>query len=119
MAIVLEWSGPNRWKTARLYTWFSKRLDRVIKIAEGFETDLASIPRPLLWLVDDDDIAESAVVHDHIYRNPAIYPNVTRKQADKVMGDILKKNGQSCWVRWVVYRGVRLGGRGAWKKWRG
>jgi hypothetical protein len=69
--------------------------DLVIRVPSGFSTDLASVPRPLWWLIAPTDIARAAVIHDLLYTILESYisytPNLTkqikkrlRKLCDKV-----------------------------------
>lgn len=41
--------------------------DLIIRAPEGFISDLASVPRPLWWLIAPTDIARAAVIHDLLY----------------------------------------------------
>lgn len=85
---------------------------RRIEIPEGFTNDLASIPaigRPLIKKVGRHSWA--ALVHDWLYDQQI----GTRKEADKIFLDIMKKHGVSWWKRSAMYRAVRVGGWYAWR----
>jgi len=116
MKLRLEYEDNNLWKVIEKYEWHSKRLDRWLVIPPGFLTDLASIPRLFLPIVDDDELAEAGTIHDHLYRQPTLYRGVTRRQMDRVMVDKMKEDGVSWWKRRLVYVGLRLGGGKAWRK---
>jgi hypothetical protein len=86
-------------------------LKRDVIVPEGFETDLASIPRGL-WniLPKSAGYDKAAVIHDYLYA----MNGVTRKQADDVLYEamgVLNVNGAK---KRLVYWGVRVGGGPAW-----
>lgn len=117
--LVLVLLGENQWELALPYNRYSQRLGRWIAVPQGTETDLASVPRLLLAVVDDDGPhARAAVIHDYIYRNPGLFPRISRKQADQIMDDLMAEDGVGRFKRWIIYRAVRLGGGRAWRKYR-
>lgn len=87
-----------------------------IKIPEGFETDLASIPRFLRWwLSPDGPWVQSAVMHDWLYQG--VY--VDRWLCDYLMWEgmgvgITRPTGDRIRIHWfkrtAIYYGIRLGG---------
>lgn len=116
MALVLERLRNNRWRLVRPYRRFSARYGLAIEAPTDFETDLASIPRPFLPIVDDDEIAGPAVIHDYLYRTPDQCGTLTRKKVDLILADLMKEDGIGWWKRHLVRSAVRFGGRGAWRK---
>lgn len=103
---------PDIWRVASPLVWDSGRNDRLI-VPEGFETDLASIPRLLrnLPFLDPNGISRRpAVLHDWLY-----HFGKDRLQADSVLRDALLFEGASRLVAQVFYAGVRLGGRSSWR----
>lgn len=86
-------------------------LDTFITVPAGFETDLASIPRGLWNLIPKIGAYDApAVVHDYLYATNGI----TRAQADAVLYEAMTEAGVVRRMRWLIYAGVRLGGRRAW-----
>lgn len=86
-----------------------------IECPEGFETDLASIPRPLWSVLSPWDIARAAVIHDYLYKlirdnDKATYS--MRKAADKVFLLAMKDSEPSVpeWKIKIAYYAVRLFG---------
>lgn len=87
----------------------------------GSRTDLASIPR-LAWslLPPDGPWLKAAVIHDALYRTQGELERLghpqpfTRKEADKILREAMGVLGVAGWKRAVIYRAVRLGGRGGW-----
>lgn len=86
-------------------------------VPEGYITDGASVPR-IFWPIFPHDGASfpSALIHDRDYsHNPS---NCTRKQADVEF----LKNMEACGLGWLhrhtIYRAVRIGAGGTWRKYR-
>ncbi len=96
-----------------------------ITVPAGFEFDLASVPKPLWWLISPFDLSIVApLIHDFLYRyegNPlagSIAPprTYTRKEADRLFRYIMKQEGVWWWRRAAAYRAVRTFGRSWWGK---
>lgn len=95
-------------------------------VPQGFETDLASIPRPLWALIAPFELGLAApIVHDWLYRHGGMIeayasygheqPPFTRAAADAFLNDIMAQDGVSAWRRHAAYAGVRVGGHWSWK----
>lgn len=86
-----------------------------IVVPDGFETDLASVPR-FFWILiphADKHIVEGSIIHDYMYSgNTAV---TKRSQADRILRQACKDMGAPAWYCWVVWAGVRIGGGSAWK----
>lgn len=89
--------------------------DNWIIIPKDFETDIASIPRPLWSIIPPvrADIMQAAILHDHLYRHPCFY---NRKDADLIFYQILRENGVYYITANAMYFGVRLFGGSSFKK---
>ena len=96
----------------------------VITIPSEFITDLASVPRvPLLWLAAGGCGPRSAILHDFAYQFGywivgGASVSVTKDHADRVFRESLLADpfsGVGSGRAWMMYQGVRLGGRGVWK----
>lgn len=117
------------------FRWSSEKGNHVLVIPAGFESDGASIPRPLWSLVGmypDGLIRAAALVHDFIYQHGGYIPMnnhqlskskfiwnscrlvVTRKQADQLFRHIMELSGIKSWRCTLAYHAVRLFGRGNW-----
>ena len=86
---------------------------RVITVEPGFEYDKGSVPRWMQnWLPRDHHYAVIAfLIHDWLYEKQQIEGEwITRKEADRILYDLLRYAG----MRWskakAAYSGVRLGG---------
>lgn len=99
----------GRWRLLKPLEYQSDVAGRVIVVPEGFETDLASVPRlPVVYLLTGDTSSKAAVVHDYLYSTG----EVSRKVADAVLKEASAVIGVSGWRRWLMWAGVRIGGSG-------
>lgn len=117
------------------FRWSSEKGNHVIVIPAGFQTDGASIPRPLWSLVGmypDGMIRAAAVVHDFLYQYGGHIPMeyhqlskhkfvwnscrlvITRKQADQLFRHIMELSGIKSWRCTLAYHTVRIFGGGSW-----
>jgi hypothetical protein len=86
-------------------------LGATITVPQGFETDLASIPRALWRLLPPVGKYDgAAVLHDWLYRAGG----VTRAQADAVLHEAMGVLQVGRVARALIYRAVRLGGAELW-----
>lgn len=76
-------------------------------VPAGFQTDLASVPRPpVIYLLTWDTARSAAVVHDWLYSSRQVW----RKVADAVLREASEVIGVPPWRRWLMWAGVRVGG---------
>jgi hypothetical protein len=102
--------GTKRLKAPLVYR--SEALGRVLEVPEGFLTDFASVPRlPFAYWLAGGIGDEAAVVHDFLYRMGM----VPRDLADKVYREALRASKVSGWRRGLMWAGVRLFGRPAYR----
>lgn len=105
------WSEPDTWRLGMPLRYWSKLLDRLVEVPEGFVTDRASVPRlPLAYLLAGGAADEGAVVHDYLYQT---HP-VTRAEADAVLLEAMEAIFEPIWRRQLIYRAVRCCG---WVPW--
>ncbi len=86
-----------------------------ILIAEGYITDLASIPRLLWRVIAPFELSITApLVHDFFYQYAGcgIY---SRKDVDQIFLQLMKEEYVSWWRRTIAYRAVRIFGGSHWK----
>lgn len=104
---------------AREFCWLSVKGSPTITVAEGYETDGASIPR-LFWRLIGGPFGkyrEAAVIHDWLYSENLDH-EYTRKQADGWFYEIMGELGVKQWRRWCMWKGVRVGGWLPWRRYR-
>lgn len=89
----------------------STRLNRVVTVPAGFETDFASVPRlPFAFLLAGDCGHYAATVHDWLYSSK----EVSRFTADATLLEALEVTGVQWWRRYPMWAAVRLFGWAAW-----
>lgn len=100
-------------KTWRLLAPFSY-LDPdhgLIVVPADFETDFASVPRlPIIFDLVGAYGHAAAVLHDYCYRTGLL----SRKDADEVFYNALRSSGIARWRTWIMWAGVRIGGRSSY-----
>jgi hypothetical protein len=113
--LLMEDLDGERFVLLARLVYHSEALNMSWSIPEGFQTDLASIPR-LLWalLPKTGAYDRAAVVHDYLY----FHNGVTRGQADGVLREAMKDLGVSWITRQTIWAGVRSGGWVPWNRYR-
>lgn len=88
-----------------------------VSVPKGFVSDGASIPR-FAWSIVGHPFSgylAAAVVHDYLYRKGSV-PLCSRKDADKVLRDLMRTLGYG-WIKArTFYFAVRVAGWRSWKK---
>ena len=85
-----------------------------ITCKKGFETDLASVPRAIWWLISPWDIARAAIIHDLLYKRIREYNyKAAKKASDKVFLMAMKDADPAVpkWKMYASYYAVVLCGR--------
>lgn len=92
----------------RLLNDFNVALNGInVKVPEGFETDLASVPRlPVIYLAVGGRGHKAAVLHDWIY-STAMF---SRLLCDQYFYHALRESGVNYFYAKAMYTGVRIGG---------
>lgn len=93
---------------------------KLITVPKGFETDGASVPRPLWWFLPSwGTYSRAAVVHDYLCtlldaNTPhALAPD--RRTADAIFFEAMVVLGTGAVMRWLMWAAVRLYAIGARK----
>ncbi len=95
--------GSGRWKLITPLTYYSDRFGFVV-VPEGFETDLASVPRFAYYGLFGNVAHKAAVVHDFLITE---YPESRRADADAEFLSAMSCSGVPPWRRWPMYLAVR------------
>jgi hypothetical protein len=107
--LILE-AGPvdgGEWQLMAPLVYQSDIYKPVIVVPEGFETDLASVPRlPVVYMLTGGTSNEAAVVHDYLYSTGL----TDRKTADAILREASAATGVPAWRRGLMWAGVRLFG---------
>ncbi len=102
------------WKLTKELIYWSDLLDSLVTVPEGFETDLASVPRlPIAYTFWGGKAHREGVLHDYLYRIDA-EPAVSFDQANSVFLEAMEARGKSRFIRWPMYAAVCLGGRSSY-----
>lgn len=103
-ALSLEQISESKWRVVRPLIYEGKR-DR-FKIEAGFPTDLASVPRPLVWLIPRyGRYTKCAVLHDWLW---ARKPSVRKADANGIFRRSMREEGVSVVHRWMMWAAVGL-----------
>ena len=118
--LAIEQVDAHKWRVIREFTYYAdyENSQESYTVPIGFVTDGASIPSPLWPILGNpfEEFAESAVLHDYLYR----IGKTTRARADYLLYEAMgvQKIHVTKWKRWLIYLGVRLGGWLPWSKYR-
>jgi hypothetical protein len=119
--LVLEDEGDGvRMTLAQPLIYRSTMFSSEIVVPVTFCTDFASIPQ-FLWniLPQHGRYDRGAVLHDQAYQLGAVNGQpITRAQADALFGEAMTVAGVPRWQRWMILAGLKIGGHGAWKRYR-
>ena len=108
-----SWNGVDWRLVTDLRVMISDSI--LLEIPAGFVTDGASIPKFYRWRFSRlGKYVRAAVVHDWLYRMGG--EGLTRKQCDQVFLVLMRQDGVGDWASKVMYRAVRVGGRGSYKE---
>lgn len=102
-------TGPRTWRVNEPLIYQSKVLEALnpINVPAGFETDFASVPRPLWNLFPPDgSYTAAAVVHDWLYRNTRL----PRSICDSVFIEAMKACKTGFFTRHIMWGAVRMFG---------
>ena len=102
IAPAIRYSRDGKFKLVA--DWKVKYKDHLFIVPAGFETDLATIPRvlsPFFPRVGDN--LPAAILHDYLYAEKMF----SRKMADEIFNEMMKKFGVKTWRRVMMYYAVR------------
>ncbi|MBI3938165.1 MAG: DUF1353 domain-containing protein [Betaproteobacteria bacterium] len=115
--------GPDLFMLTRPLRYESPLLGDIITAPAGLQTDLDSVPRwlPLVYAVLHGKARAAGAIHDFCYQTHRVgYRDLTRAMADAVIDEAAQATGPGIvplWAldRWMLWAGVRVGGRRAWE----
>lgn len=110
--LLIPFGDSQDWIVAEDMTYVIGSTSERIVVPRGFVTDFASIPEGLtpFGLTAHGQYSRAAIVHDYLYWSQGC----TRSQADRLMVIAMKESGTGTVNENLIYRGVDLGGQGAW-----
>lgn len=99
--------GRKKWRIIDDFSYIPPGFTE-ITVPAGFETDFASVPRwPLTFALVGSYGHAAAVIHDFLYSTGQF----TREESDRIFHEALRSNGIARWRAWLMYYGVRIGGK--------
>lgn len=120
--LQLEAIPPKTWRLINSFAYRTMITGKpqTITVPDGFENDLASIPRLFQNLIPVNGKHRwPAVIHDWLYYNKGILGVrmvFTRKECDQIFLEGMKVMGVGFFVRTAMYNAVRAGGWVYWNK---
>lgn len=104
------------WVLDKPLVYYSDILQREVTMPEGFETDLASVPRvPLVYEFWGGRAHREGVLHDYLYRKNSI-PTVDFYVANDIFLEAMKCRGKGIFVRYPMFWGVAFGGASSYHR---
>ncbi len=96
------------WTLNRKLVYKSAVTGRTYTVPRGFNTDFASVPRlPVAYVLTGNTAHQAAALHDYLYRTGA----EDRTTCDAIFREAMAATGIPGWRAWMMWVGVRLGGR--------
>lgn len=122
--VVEVMPSGKRFKLHYDFTYYWKRYGVKVHVPAGFETDFASIPRPVRFIIPKlGRYNKAAVLHDRLYQNHRVdsgdkrwFYVFPRYFADLLFLDAMIDLGVVKWKRLAMYYAVRAFGWLAWRK---
>lgn len=112
---------PGLWRLAGKLVFYSQVLNKRIEVEEGFNTDLASIPRAARLLIPVNGLHRAAaIIHDKLYSAEGELEQgddlikYSRKTADLIFYEAMKCSGVNFLTRNAMYAAVRIA---VWNNW--
>lgn len=101
--VALKQISDTRWKLTESLTYQGKKEEFIVPV--DFTTDLASVPRPLVWLVPRyGRYTRSAILHDHLLT----LPDLQKHDADGIFRRSMRELKVPCLQRWMMWGAVGL-----------
>jgi len=105
-------NGGRKRKLVKKLIYYSKSLNQMVAVPEGFITDFASVPR-IFWniLPPSGKYTKAAVLHDYFYQTHL----VDKKTADNIFKEAMECLGVSKFKIWCMYNAVKFFGASSYK----
>jgi Protein of unknown function (DUF1353) len=84
--------------------------DDTFLVPAGFETDFASVPRVVVWLIPAYGVyTRAAILHDYLLTNVLPTGNISSNDIDGIFRRVMQELGVPFARRWLMWSGVRWG----------
>lgn len=106
--VALQTAGPSTFTLLEALTYQGQQDTFVVP--EGFETDFASVPRILVWLIPRyGKWTKAAILHDWLWREAIPKRLVSPPDADGLFRRVLRELDVPIIKRWMMWAAVRWG----------
>nr|MDT0663995.1 DUF1353 domain-containing protein [Micromonospora sp. DSM 115978] len=106
--IVVEEFSDTRWRVVEPIVYQADH--ELFTVPAGFQTDFASVPRFLTWLIPTyGRYTKAAILHDWLWSEAAC-GRVDRSDADGIFCRAMRELDVPFLRRWLMWAAVRLGG---------
>lgn len=107
--LVVREVGLHQWEVTEDLVYRGR--EDLFRVGTGFVTNFASVPRLLRWLIPKyGRYNKATVLHDYLCEQ-ANLGNFDRSDADGIFRRCLREAGVAYVRRWLMWAGVRLGGK--------
>ncbi len=104
----VEQLASGHWSLTQPLVYAGRRDEWVVPV--GFESDFASVPVPVRWLVPaDGPWTAAAIVHDWFCEVGIAAGEISGRDADGVFRRMCRELGTPIGRRWLMWAGVRWG----------
>jgi len=106
--LQVQSADDKRWKLLAPMVYCGR--NQKVTVPVGFETDFASVPRPVQWLVPvSGRYTRAAIVHDWLCTEGLRANVMSAHDVDGVFRRIMREAGVPLVRRWLMWTGVRWG----------
>ena len=106
--LLVRSSGDHRWKLLAPVVYEGR--DQAITVPVGFETDFASVPQAVQWLIPvSGRYTRAAIVHDWLCKEGLRSNLMSSHDVDGVFRRIMRESGVPLVRWWLMWTGVRWG----------
>ena len=105
--VVVKQIGDEKWELVEPLIYEGNKDSFLVQ--EGFRTDLASVPRPVVWLLPRyGRYTKAAILHDYLCEEARV-GLFSRFDADGLFRRTMRELGVSFVRRWMMWAAVRVG----------
>ncbi len=103
---MIEPASRRTWRLARPMEYEGE--SETFTVPAGYVTDLASVPRALLWLVPPyGAYTRAAILHDWLITDAIPAGRITSRDTDGLFRRVMREEGVKFVPRWVLWAAVR------------
>lgn len=116
--VLVEQLSDHEWRLGYPVAYIPSEGPPIV-VPAGFETDFASVPRPLVWFLPRTGLwTLAAILHDWLWREDCPRGRCSWRHADRLFREAMQDLGVPLLRRWVMWSAVRLAAFGRGRHWR-